>query len=394
MVRIVHPLGKRANLTGIFLETVVEVLESLSTIAEGEWEALTEGNPFVSYRFLDALHTSGCASNRTGWSPRYLVLRRQGKLAGAMLLYAKSHSRGEYVFDHAWAHAYERHGLDYYPKLVSAVPFTAVTGPRLLATNEADKEILARAAIQFAQEVGVSSLHILFPRAEDLEVVRRAGMMLREGVQFHWLNRDYESFDQFLGSMAREKRKKVKQDRRRVAEAGVSFRFASGKDMTSEELDFFYVCYSATYESHYSTPYLTREFFAQIQASIGKNLLFIFAEQAGEPIAAALNFVGPDAMYGRYWGTTKFVSGLHFELCYMQAIAYCIDASIRAFEGGAQGEHKLARGLEPTPTWSAHWVADRRFEHAIQEFLNQETGQMSEYIDELADRAPFKRAAK
>lgn len=379
-----------AHGTGDFLDTVVEVIESLQDIPQEEWNRLTDGNPFVSHQFLHGLHTSGCASNRTGWAPRYLVIRREGRVVAAMLLYAKSHSRGEYVFDHAWAQAYQRHGLDYYPKLLSAVPFTAVTGPRLLASNDADKANLVQAAVQFARASGVSSLHILFPRAEDVDLIRTAGLMLREGVQFHWLNKGYESFDQFLASMTRDKRKKVKQDRRRVFEAGVTFRPVSGDAVTKSDMDFFYTCYALTYENHYSSPYLTREFFDEIQASMGVNMLLIVAERAGAPIASALNFVGPDAMYGRYWGTTEFVSGLHFELCYMQAISYCIDVGVSVFEGGAQGEHKLSRGLEATPTWSAHWVADTRFEHAIQEFLSEETAQMDEYIDELAARAPFK----
>ncbi|MDL2356010.1 MAG: GNAT family N-acetyltransferase [Pseudomonadota bacterium] len=376
------------------LEIAVEVLESLQAIAPDEWNALTDGNPFVGHQFLHGLHTSGCASPRTGWAPRYLVIRRQGRVAGAMLLYAKSHSRGEYVFDHAWANAYHHHGMPYYPKLVSAVPFSAVTGPRLLAANDADKAILVQAALQVAQQMGVSSLHVLFPSASDVDVLRKAGLMLREGVQFHWINAGYATFDQFLAALTREKRKKIRQDHRRVADAGVTFRRVAGDAITRADLDFFYACYALTYENHGSSPYLTKAFFAQIQASMGQNLLLILAEQDGQPIAAALNFVGPGAMYGRYWGTTTFVSGLHFELCYMQAIAYCIETSIAVFEGGAQGEHKLSRGLQATPTWSAHWVADRRFEHAIKEFLGQETAQMDDYIDELAERAPFKRVAE
>lgn len=374
------------------METVVEVIESLEDISHDEWNALTEGNPFVSHQFLHQLHTSGCASTRTGWRPRFLVIRRQGRVEAAMILYAKYHSRGEFVFDHAWAHAYERNGLDYYPKLVSSVPFTPVTGPRLLASNDADKALLVQAAVQFATESGVSSLHVLFPSASDVEILRDAGLLLRESVQFHWVNHDYETYEQFLYSMTREKRKKIKQDNRKVAEAGVTFRRVTGDAITKADLDFFYTCYKLTYENHYSSPYLTKAFFVELQKSMGGNLLLIIAEQHGAPIAVALNVVGPDAMYGRYWGTTKFVSGLHFELCYMQAISYCIKASIPVFEGGAQGEHKLSRGLEPTPTWSAHWIADARFESAIQEFLGQETAHINEYIDELTERAPFKRA--
>jgi predicted N-acyltransferase len=374
------------------LETVVEVLESLQEISRDEWNTLTDGNPFLSHQFLHGLHTSGCASARTGWRPRFLVIRREGRVEAAMILYAKYHSRGEYVFDHAWAQAYEQNGVDYYPKLVSAVPFTPVTGPRLLASSDADKTVLVHAAVQFAQESGVSSLHVLFPSESDVEILRSAGLLLRESVQFHWVNHEYKTYEQFLGSMTREKRKKIKQDNRRVADAGVTFRPVTGEAITKEDLDFFYTCYKRTYESHYSSPYLTKSFFAEIQKTMSRNLLLIIAEQGGEPIAVALNFVGPDAMYGRYWGTTKFVSGLHFELCYMQAIAYCIETSIPVFEGGAQGEHKLSRGLEPTPTWSAHWIADVRFESAIEEFLGRETAYMNDYIDELTERAPFKRA--
>ena len=369
---------------------IVEILGSLDEIASDEWNALTDGNPFVSYQFLHQLHVSGCASAQTGWSPCYLILRRHEKVVGAMLLYKKYHSRGEYVFDHAWAQAYAHHGLQYYPKMLSAVPFTAVTGPRLLAVNEADKRKLVQAALQFAGASDISSLHFLFPSAGDLDVLTKCGFMLREGVQFHWVNHKYESFEHFLAAMSRDKRKKIKQDHRRVADAGVTFRRVTGTDIQFADMEFFYKCYALTYDSHFSTPYLSKAFFEEIRITMGASLVLILAEQGGIPIAAALNFVGPEAMYGRYWGTTSFISGLHFELCYMQAISYCIDMSIPIFEGGAQGEHKLSRGLEATPTWSAHWIADERFEHAIHEFLKEEGAHMNQYIDELSERSPFK----
>jgi predicted N-acyltransferase len=373
------------------LEDLIEVVDSLDGVPVEAWNALADGNVFVSHQYLHALHTTGCASKRTGWAPRYLILRRSGVLTGAMLLYAKTHSRGEYVFDHSWAEAYERNGVPYYPKLTSAVPFTPVTGPRILAMTTADKAVLVQAAVQLAQAANISSIHVLFTDPGDVDAYKSAGFLLREGVQFHWLNEGYKTFDDFLISLTREKRKKIKQDHRRVADAGVTFRRVASDAITLDDLDFFYTCYKLTYENHFSSPYLTKAFFAQIQLSMSQNLLLIIAEQGGKPIAAALNFVGPGAMYGRYWGTTKFVSGLHFELCYMQAISYCIDASIPVFEGGAQGEHKLSRGLQATPTWSAHWIADVRFEDAIRAFLSQETAHMNEYIDELTERAPFKR---
>lgn len=373
--------------------TEVEVIDSLDEIGEQEWDALTDGNPFTRYLFLHTLHATGCASRRTGWAPRYLVIRTGGKLAAAMILYAKNHSRGEYVFDYAWAHAYEQNGVPYYPKLVSAVPFTAVTGPRLLARNAGDRELLARAAIQVAIQTEASSIHVLFPTREDALALQAAGFMMREGVQFHWLNTGYESFEQFLESMTREKRKKVRQDRKHVLAAGVTYRRLRGGEISKADLDFFYECYRSTYHAHHSSPYLTPGFFREIRSSMADSLFLVIAEQNGEAIACALNFVGPDGMYGRYWGTTQFISGLHFETCYMQAIEYCIEHAIPAFEGGAQGEHKLARGLLPTPTWSAHWIADRRFASAIEEFLERETEHMNDYIDELDQHAPFKKPA-
>lgn len=374
------------------MEDSIEVLDTLAGIPEAEWNGLTDGNVFVSHQYLHALHTTGCASPRTGWAPRYLILRRGGILAGAMPLYAKNHSRGEYVFDQSWANAYEHHGVPYYPKLTSAVPFTPVTGPRVLARTTADRTVLIKAAVQLARAADISSIHVLFPNPEEVDAYKEAGFLLREGVQFHWLNAGYETFDDFLTSLTREKRKKIKQDRRRVSDAGVVFRTVPGAELSDVDLEFFYHCYTQTYKSHYSSPYLTHQFFRRIRDEMGENLLLIVAERDGKRIASALNFVGNNALYGRYWGTTHFVSGLHFETCYMQAIEYCINHSIKAFEGGAQGEHKLARGLQAQPTWSAHWVADDRFFEAISRFLHEETMQMDEYLDELKDRVPFKKS--
>lgn len=368
----------------------IAVVQSLADVDPLQWNRLTQRNPFVSHEFLSVLHETGCASRRTGWLPHYLLLTDQGRLTGAMPLYLKNHSRGEYVFDHAWAEAFERHGLSYYPKLLSAVPFSPIAGPRLLAQNAADRQLLARAAIQLTRELQVSSLHVLFPEPDDVEALRAAGYLLREGVQFHWTNAGYTSFEAFLATMNHDKRKKVRQDRRRVNEAGVVFRHVRGSAITPADLTFFYQCYAGTYANHWSSPYLTPEFFESLATRLPDSLLLIIAEQAGAPMACALNIVGDGVMYGRYWGCTHFVSGLHFETCYLQSIDYCITHGIGKFEGGAQGEHKMSRGLLPTPTWSAHWVADARFSEAIADFLERETRGMGRYLDELESHSPFK----
>ena len=368
----------------------VEVRENISTLDPVAFNRLGGGNPFVSHEFFSAMHDTGCASRKSGWQPVFLVLHESGCLKGVMPLYLKNHSRGEYVFDYAWADAFERNGLSYYPKLLGAVPFSPVTGPRILATEHADKVLLARAAITLCQQTEVSSLHILFPDAADLEVLREAGFMVREAIQFHWSNAGYQDFEQFLERLTRDKRRKMRQDSRRVADAGVSFSWLRGHEISAGHLEFFYLCYCNTYRNHYSSPYLTLEFFRKILKSMPEAILLILAHKAGEPIAAALNIVAGDTLYGRYWGSTEFVSSMHFEICYVQAIAYCIEHRLTTFEGGAQGMHKMSRGLLPTATFSAHWVTDRRFADAIGEFLLAETRGIEETLDELEEHSPFK----
>ncbi|MTV38635.1 GNAT family N-acetyltransferase [Duganella radicis] len=371
-------------------EAELSIIDSLADIDPAQWQALAGDNPTLSHSFLHALHDTECAAPRTGWSPRYLVLHRDGVLHAAMPLYLKDHSRGEYVFDHAWADAFHRNGIPYYPKLLSAVPFTPVTGSRLLARTAEDRALLARAALQVARQLETSSLHILFPEQQDKQALADAGYMLREGVQFHWENQDYADFDAFLASMKMEKRKKLRQDRKRVREAGIHFEHLAGSAITDEVLRFFHQCYVSTYEAHYSRPYLSLAFFQRLLAGMPDSLMIVLAKRGEEPVAVALNLVGGNVMYGRYWGTREFVSGLHFETCYVQPIDYCIRRGIARFEGGAQGVHKMSRGLVPTPTWSAHWVADPRFADAIADFLAQETAAMNDYIDELAEHIPFK----
>lgn len=366
------------------------VVDSLAGIDLAEWQSLAGDNPTLSHTFLNALHESGCAAPETGWAPRFLLMRRRRQLAGAIPLYLKSHSRGEYVFDHSWADAFHRNGIPYYPKLLSAIPFTPVTGNRMLANTAEDRLLLARAALQVARQMGTSSLHILFPHDQDRDVLIAAGYMLREGVQFHWENQGYPDFDAFLSTMKMEKRKKLRQDRRRVQDAGIHFEHLAGEAISEDVLQFFYSCYVLTYHAHYSKPYLSLEFFQRLLKEMPENLMIVLAKRGDAPVAVALNLVGGNVMYGRYWGAQEFVSGLHFETCYVQTIEYCIKHGIASFEGGAQGVHKMSRGLVPTPTWSAHWVADERFADAIAAFLAQETASMNEYIDELSEHVPFK----
>jgi predicted N-acyltransferase len=365
-------------------------IEVKDQIGELDAQAFGGGHPFVSHAFFTALQDSGCASRRTGWQPVFLVAKRDGHLSGVMPLYLKNHSRGEYVFDYSWADAFERNGIAYYPKLLSAVPFSPVTGPRLIAANRDDRMLLARAAIALCQQTEVSSLHVLFPTDSDLEVLREAGFMVREAIQFHWSNDGYADFDAFLERLTRDKRRKMRQDSRRVAEAGVTFKWLRGAEISDQHLAFFYQCYVNTYKNHYSDPYLTLPFFRQIRLSMPDALLIILAERDGQAVAAALNVIDGGTLYGRYWGATEFISSLHFEICYVQAIAYCIAHQMATFEGGAQGVHKMSRGLLPTPTFSAHWVTDRRFASAIDDFLKAETHGIEATLDELEEHTPFK----
>ena len=370
----------------------LKILNSLADIDPDQWNALVGDYPFLRHEFLLAIQDSGCVSAETGWEPLYLTLWHGQTLAGAMPLYLKSHSRGEFVFDHGWADAFERHGLAYYPKLVCVAPFTPVTGPRLLANTHGDRRILAEGAIDLARRIGVSSLHILFPNETDLVVMRELGFMLREGLQFHWHNAGYENFDGFLAALNHDKRKKIRQERRHAHEAGISFIWLKGREIQNWQIEFFYHCYVNTYHEHWSSPYLNLDFFRRIAKAMPDNLLWIFAVRGDDPVACAMNVLGDDVLFGRYWGAKQFVSGLHFETCYSQAVEYCIQHGIARFEGGAQGVHKMARGLLPSPTWSAHWIAHSGFAKAINQFLDDEKSNIEHYIEELNAHTPFKKA--
>ena len=370
----------------------IQVLDSLASIPASEWDALAGKNPLLSHAFLHALHESGCASAETGWAPCHVTLWRDSRLAAAMPLYLKSHSYGEYVFDWAWADAYQRHGLRYYPKLLNAVPFTPVTGPRLLASNDADRRVLVDAALKFARDTGVSSLHCLFPAGPEVAAFESAGLMLRASVQFHWRNEGFSDFDGFLARMNHDKRKKIRQERRKVRDAGIEFRWLRGREATQADWQFFVECYNRTYQAHHSSPYLNLDFFLRLAQTMPDRLLLILGYRDGLPVASAFNIIGDDTLYGRYWGTKEFHSGLHFETCYYQAIEFCIAEKMDYFEGGAQGEHKLARGLLPQRTGSAHWLAHPEFAEAVTRFLRKEASGIEHYVDELSEHSPFKPA--
>ncbi|RJG04177.1 GNAT family N-acetyltransferase [Noviherbaspirillum sedimenti] len=370
------------------------IVSTLAEIGQPAWDALVgmqeDANPFLSYAFLAALHESGCATPETGWRPQYLCLWQGDELHAALPLYAKSHSYGEYVFDWSWADAYRRHGMRYYPKLLAAIPFTPVSGNRLLARDAAGRAALVAALCELQRTSGLSSTHVLFPTEAEAQALRHAGFMLRRGVQFHWENAGYADFDDFLATLERKKSKNIRAERRKVAEAGVRFRQVEGSAATAADWAFFHRCYANTYAEHHSTPYLNLAFFKRIGATMPQHILLVFAERDGKPIAASLLIHDDRALYGRYWGALEHVPCLHFETAYYQPLDFCIRRGIQSFEGGAQGEHKLARGFLPRQTWSAHWLADPAFADAIRHFLHQEASGMGAYIDELQEHAPFR----
>jgi predicted N-acyltransferase len=390
---------------------VTRVFDDPAGIDAGTWDALLAAqaapSPFMRHAYLDALHASGSATGATGWTPRFVTLWQGDALMAACALYLKDHSYGEYVFDWAWANAYAQHGLDYYPKAVVAVPFTPVPGSRLLAHDAAARAALVSAVVGLCGDESLSSLHLLFGADDDIAACAQAGLMLRHAVQFHWTNQlpgatamRFDNFDTFLGSLSQDKRKKIRQERRKVRDAGVSFRWARGADITGDDWDFFYRCYERTYLEHGNAPYLTRDFFRRMQRAMPENWLLFIAEHDSpggpQPIASSLIALGRDAdgalaCYGRYWGALARVDCLHFEACYYQPIEWCIAHGAVRFEGGAQGEHKMARALMPVKTTSAHWLAHPAFADAVERFLEREGTGIGNYLEHLEGRSPFRQ---
>lgn len=373
------------------MQTTFRVLLSLGEVAPAQWDAVAGAQPFLRHAFLHGLEATRCVGPGSGWRPTHLTAWRGETLVAGMPLYLKDHSFGEFVFDWAWAEAYERCGSSYYPKLLTAVPFTPVQGSRLPAADEDARRRLLEYAMSFAAAAAVSSWHVLFPTLDEAQLLRQRGLLLRDGVQFHWCNNGYRDFEDFLDSLVRDKRKKIRQERRRVADAGVSVRRLHGAEIARGDWAFFVRCYSRTYRLHHSLPYLNLAFFEHLGRTMPESILLLVAERAGKPIAAALDIHDTRCLYGRYWGALEHVPGLHFEVCYYQGIEFCIARGLASFEGGAQGEHKLARGLTPVRTVSAHWFAQPRFANAVRNYLGRETAGVVNYIDELNERAPFKQ---
>jgi hypothetical protein len=374
-----------------------EIVSDIAAIPAADWNSLTgAGYPFMRHEFLAALESSGSASAASGWRPAHLALRDESRqLVGAMPMYLKSNSMGEFVFDWAWADAYRRAGLRYYPKLVAAVPFTPATSPRLLHRADADaariQAQLLAGALQAATGLSASSLHVLFPAAGEMPLLTRSGLLPRKDCQFHWHNHDYADFEGFLAAFTAEKRKKARRERRRVAEAGITFRHLHGDEIDAALWEQLLPLYASSFWRRGREPYLNAEFFLTIGRTLPRNLLVIVALHQQKPVACAICYRSDDVLYGRYWGSAGDYHSLHFETCYYQGIDYCISHGLRRFEPGTQGEHKISRGFVPTETWSAHWLSDARFAAAVDDYLDRERTHIDRYIDAAGEHVPFRR---
>jgi predicted N-acyltransferase len=367
----------------------------IADISASEWNACAgSDNPFVSHAFLSALEDSGSAGARTGWLPQHAALRDgDGRLVAAAPMYAKSHSYGEYVFDHGWANAFERAGGDYYPKLQVAVPFSPVPGPRLLIrpNSALSPALLAGALVQGCEELGLSSVHVTFCQESEWAALGAAGWLQRIGVQFHWTNQGYGSFEDFLSTFASRKRKTVRRERRDANDAGLNFRTLVGAEITERDWDAFYRFYTSTVDRKWGSAYLTDRFFPLLSERLGDAVVLMLAEHNGQPVAGALNLAGSDTLYGRNWGCRGDWPFLHFELCYYRAIDYAIARGLRRVEAGAQGEHKIQRGYLPATTYSAHWISHPGLRRAIAAFLQEEQPEMRAHMAALAELSPFKQ---
>jgi hypothetical protein len=374
----------------------IEIATGLAEVSKAEWDGLANPahrafDPFMSWDFLEALEASGCASVEKGWAPRHILARQDGRLVGAAPAYLKSHSYGEYVFDHSWADALHRIGGRYYPKMQIAAPFTPAPGRRFLTENETVRAALFEGAILGAQHLSASSAHATFLTAEEAEAAAQCGFMRRIGVQYHWDNAGYRNFDDFLAALSSAKRKNIRKERARACES-LEVRTLRGSEIKPDDWDFFFRCYMDTGARKWGNPYLNRAFFNLLSARLGERCLLFVAHQDGRAIAAALNLIGGEALYGRYWGAITHVPFLHFELCYYRAIDYAIAHGLARVEAGAQGEHKLLRGYSPTPTYSVHWIAHTGLRDAVGRFLASETPAMVQEIEHLEAYTPYKDA--
>ena len=383
-------------------DLTVKIATGAAEIGEAAWNAcanprgLSDPHPFTRYEFFAACEASGSATRRTGWQPVHLVVERDGAVAGLLPMYLKNHSQGEYVFDSSWADALERAGGDYYPKLQASVPFTPVTGRRFLIRAGEDEEEIRAALIAggaaAVKELGASSLHVTFLTEEEWRATGAIGFLQRTDQQFHWLNRGYKDFDQFLGELSSSKRKNLRKERAAVREAGVEFDWLTGSDIKEADWDRFFTFYMDTGGRKWGRPYLTRDFFTRIGRTMADQTLIVMAKHNGRTIAGALNFFGEGVLYGRNWGCTEYVPFLHFETCYYQAIDFAIARGFSKVEAGAQGAHKLLRGYMPTHTYSAHYIVHPGLRRAVADYLAREREAVSEHIEELSERGPFRKA--
>jgi len=374
----------------------IRVIDSLLEVPPQGWNALSDGaNPFVRHEFLAGLERHDCLEPQ-GWFPQHLAAYEGEQLLGALPLYLRSNSFGEFVFDWSWADAYEQAGGRYYPKLVSAIPFTPATGPRLLVSERtADaavvRDALVQAALELARELGVSSLHCLFPQENDARSFQRRGLMRRTGCQYHWFNRGYPDFDAFLGVLTSKRRKQIRRERREVAESGVTIEVLNGGEIDRERWRIFYEFYCSTFHRKWGEPRLTLEFFESLSSTMPRETLLLLASHRGRYVAGAFAMCGTDTLFGRHWGCSARFRNLHFEMCYYRTIGLCIERGLGSLDAGAQGEHKVARGFEPTPTWSVHWLQDPGFSRAVSGFLRREAAMVEAYMRDLQPHLPYRQ---
>ncbi|MET4697866.1 putative N-acyltransferase [Constrictibacter sp. MBR-5] len=378
-------------------QITIRTIQRMADVSAADWDACAGAdNPFVGHAFLSALEESGSADAEAGWLPQHLIVHdAAGGIVGCAPLYVKSHSYGEYVFDHGWADAWERAGGEYYPKLLCGVPFSPVPGPRLLVRPGPDaariEQALGAAMVEVGRQIGASSVHINFLPEDQWRRLGEMGLLQRTGQQFHWENRGYESFDGFLESLNSRKRKAIRKERREVVDAGVTLRALSGGEIEKRHWDAFWRFYRNTSDRKWGQAYLTRDFFSRIAETMADKIVLVVAEAGNQIVAGALNLRGTDTLYGRNWGCSAHYPFLHFEACYYQAIDYAIRHGLKRVEAGAQGQHKIQRGYLPVPTYSAHWIEDSRFRRAVADFLERERAAVAAGIEELTEFSPFRR---
>ena len=373
----------------------IEILSTLASTNSKQWDALRcDRHPLLSHAFLYGMEQHGCLTEQSGWKPRYVVIKEKGVLVAAMLLYEKTNSWGEFVFDHAWADAYKRYGVPYYPKLVSAIPFSPVFGQKLLCAENREAAlypVLFKASLELSERANFSSLHVLFPLQKEFEFLKQQGLMVRHDCQYHWRNRNYANFEHFLDQLSHKKRKNIKQERRKVRDEGITFQRLDGTTATAQDWQHFTHFYNLTYERKWGAPIFNQAFFESTAAALGEDMILILASKGSECIAGALMYRSDNRLYGRHWGCNDYYDALHFETCYYQGIEYCIDHGLEIFEPGAQGQHKIARGFEPVLTQSAHWLADDRFTPAVSQFCADERKAVVQHVLAAKAHSPYKQ---